>query len=140
MEEERDSDDKVVELTFDEYMRQQYVNMALPELHELARRDGKSMPDSSSRWDIIDVLLGLMEPVPNSINKNKEMFMHYVQENISFLSEALPCDGNCMAHPTELFLFCLVRSKQAKNHFAKTRSEHDIRARKAGRPPKKRST
>jgi hypothetical protein len=140
MDERHNGSDDRVDQEFEEFMRQQYAEMNLPELRELARRDGKLMPDSASRWEVIDVLLGHFDPLTDPLTKHKEVFMHYIRENISFLSEALPCDGNCMAHPTELFLFCLVRSKQAKNHFTEIRSMYDNIPTGAGRPKKKRRT
>jgi len=116
------------ELTFDQLMRQQYARLNLPELRELARLDGKMVPTWASRWEIIDVLLGNVDPPKSQINSFKETFMHYLEENKSFLDTSLLCDGNCKNHPTELFLLCLSRSGQARNHF------HDVRGGKDHKP------
>jgi len=103
---------------FEAYMISEYNRMYLPELRELARRDGYSVPDRLSKEELIEVLLGVAKPPPNPIVEHKKAFMSFLRENKTFLRKALTCDGNCMNHPTELFLLCLRRSGQAKSHFA----------------------
>ena len=95
---------------FEKYLRSEYDGMNHPELLELARKDGKSVSDSAGREEVIDILLGKIDAGENPITKHKELFMHYLGENRSFVEEALPCDGNCLEHPTEVFLLCFSQS------------------------------